>query len=1380
MADPESAAPAAPEAAAGLAAEEAAAALAATEAEAEAEATETPAAAAEEAPAAEEAAPAAEEAAPAAEEVPPVTEAAPAAEDAPAVEASTEPARENSDFPELDIDDIGGVLGDPAAPAPAADAAPADAAPADAEAEAAPAPTSVPAPAAVDAEAAPAPAAVDLAYTSLSVSSPSTIGMFATVLPPPTAAAADQPPKWDGPTVKVVFCRHGESEWNALNQFCGWFDAALSESGKAEAKAGGVALKEQGYEFDACHSSVLQRANTTAAIILEELGETDAVAINKTWRLNERHYGGLTGLNKAETAEKYGEDQVKIWRRSFDVPPLAMEEDHAYFKAIQEDERYADVPKEELPNCEALKNCIERSLPYWQETIEPQLRDGKKLLVAAHGNSLRGIVKHLDSLTAEEIMGIDLPTGIPFEYELSLPDLKPVSSMKFIGDDATVAKAIAKVKKQGAAKKEAAPPVPDATAEAAPSAEEEAAPAPAAEEAAAPAAEAEGAPAPAAEEEEAAESPPPGSPVRAPRVTRSNPLDLNWTFGYTSAAPGCLELFTDAARDDLFMISGNTGVLLDRANNEQTLLQGHRNVITASAATEDKRWLATADSGDDASLIVWDSRTGTPTRAFFAESLPDNIVAMTFSVDGKYIAAVGRSNEGNTVAVFEWAEASIEGPTASVLCPVEECKTFVDITFSKVSNLRLICTGPSQVVVVDWTPGSKASWMLPLTILGPPSTVGSFVQSLGLPGSEEFLTTTTNGFAVLWRPDDDKTTGLCECYKFIKLSKSGISFAKFTPDNTTFVAGCDDGTIRYFDLTFRLVGWNESVGKAAITGLSFVTEDVQVKSLSATGEERLQLGLSHESLHVPDYCIINSAAEIYSVRTENAEEVSSFLMKGQSSEVHAIAASPFDGRIAVAGYSGLLQLIQYESRAVVASAQLRDGVFPSAMNFSPDGSMLSIAYTNGGVDVLDVLSLSLLAESSSFREGSGEIGKLVWSGTGKHFATMDSERCVSLYRLQPDDFETPFLFVGKNEAHFREITDIVWIGERLLSIGEDKILQEYDVDGSGFFEGFQLLGKKTVIEQSAKPKALVAYPRLQKEDLLLTANSEFKFKQLNATTKACRKTMLGPTFDGSSIDEMLVLPAYPEEDSSRVLAYRAQEKVGLVLLGLDGNPARTAAILGGGGDIRSIHSSFDGRYIFVSCGSSVNMFVVNQDVLLGAAALAGEGIEPFIAELGGRESELFKELEEMFYFAQLQHQGLNSSTARKISDELPLSEVSRVLQAIGFYPSEKEIQDIESEVKLATFMDDGKMHNSVTLPELVKIYFNHRPVNSLTPDHLNGALNALSSDGTLSAADFASLLINHGESISEKELATIMASLDYSLEETVTANVLAEDMLAFV
>jgi len=253
-------------------------------------------------------------------------------------------------------------------------------------------------------------------------------------------------------TVKIVMVRHGESEWNSLNKFCGWFDAALSDAGKAEAAAGGKALKDGGWTFDEVHTSMLQRANTTGETILEALELKGKIPFNKTWRLNERHYGGLTGLNKAETAEKYGEDQVKIWRRSFDVPPLAMEEDHEYYQTIQKDARYADIAADEFPTCESLELTIKRTLPYWNETIVPQLQAGKKLMIAAHGNSLRGIVKHVDGLTPEQIMEIDLPTGIPFSYELSLPDLKPTGEFQFLGDEETVAKAIAKVKKQGAKK----------------------------------------------------------------------------------------------------------------------------------------------------------------------------------------------------------------------------------------------------------------------------------------------------------------------------------------------------------------------------------------------------------------------------------------------------------------------------------------------------------------------------------------------------------------------------------------------------------------------------------------------------------------------------------------------------------------------------------------------------------------------------------------------------------------------------------------------------------------------------------------------------------------------------------------------------------------
>lgn len=250
---------------------------------------------------------------------------------------------------------------------------------------------------------------------------------------------------------RIVMVRHGESEWNQKNLFCGWFDANLSDKGKEEALAAGKAVKEAGLKFDVAHTSLLTRAQVTLNSILTESGQT-GIPVEKTWRLNERHYGGLTGLNKSETAAKYGEEQVLIWRRSFDVPPPNMEPDHAYYNAIVKDERYKGDPKpEEFPMAESLKLTIARTLPYWNDVIIPQMKAGKNIIIAAHGNSLRGIVKHLDQMTDEAIMGLNLPTGIPFVYELD-ENFKPVVSMKFLGDEETVRKAIESVANQGKAK----------------------------------------------------------------------------------------------------------------------------------------------------------------------------------------------------------------------------------------------------------------------------------------------------------------------------------------------------------------------------------------------------------------------------------------------------------------------------------------------------------------------------------------------------------------------------------------------------------------------------------------------------------------------------------------------------------------------------------------------------------------------------------------------------------------------------------------------------------------------------------------------------------------------------------------------------------------
>lgn len=246
---------------------------------------------------------------------------------------------------------------------------------------------------------------------------------------------------------KLVLIRHGESEWNKENRFTGWTDVDLSEKGREEAKSAGQLLKEQGFIFDFAYTSVLKRAIHTLWAVLDEL-DAQWLPVEKSWKLNERHYGALQGLNKAETAQKYGDDQVKLWRRGFAVtPPELTKEDERY---PGHDPRYASLTEQELPLTESLATTIERVIPYWTDVIKPRIAGGERVIIAAHGNSLRAMVKYLDNLSEEEILELNIPTGVPLVYEFD-ENMKPVKHY-YLGDADEIAAKAAAVAKQGSAK----------------------------------------------------------------------------------------------------------------------------------------------------------------------------------------------------------------------------------------------------------------------------------------------------------------------------------------------------------------------------------------------------------------------------------------------------------------------------------------------------------------------------------------------------------------------------------------------------------------------------------------------------------------------------------------------------------------------------------------------------------------------------------------------------------------------------------------------------------------------------------------------------------------------------------------------------------------
>ena len=245
---------------------------------------------------------------------------------------------------------------------------------------------------------------------------------------------------------KLVLIRHGESTWNLENRFTGWTDVDLTPTGVSQAMSAGKLLKAEGYEFDLAYTSVLKRAIHTLWYALDEMDRT-WLPVVKSWRLNERHYGGLQGLNKADMAKQYGDEQVLVWRRSYDTPPPAL--DAADPRSERSDRRYADLDASQVPLTECLQDTVARVLPFWNDTMAPAIRSGQRLLVSAHGNSIRALVKYLDNIADDDIVGLNIPNGIPLVYELD-DDLKPIRHY-YLGDAEAAAKAAAAVASQGKA-----------------------------------------------------------------------------------------------------------------------------------------------------------------------------------------------------------------------------------------------------------------------------------------------------------------------------------------------------------------------------------------------------------------------------------------------------------------------------------------------------------------------------------------------------------------------------------------------------------------------------------------------------------------------------------------------------------------------------------------------------------------------------------------------------------------------------------------------------------------------------------------------------------------------------------------------------------------
>jgi len=417
-------------------------------------------------------------------------------------------------------------------------------------------------------------------------------------------------------------------------------------------------------------------------------------------------------------------------------------------------------------------------------------------------------------------------------------------------------------------------------------------------------------------------------------------------------------------------------------------------------------------------------------------------------------------------------------------------------------------------------------------------------------------------------------------------------------------------------------------------------------------------------------------------------------------------------------------------------------------------------------------SLTLADElKEPFSMSQKSISHIKFAHNSKYLVTADKDLCVVVYKAQFSEGSAPFVFFGKNRAHYKEITEILFgialesDQPRLMSIGRDRVLVEYDLENSS--EDDIRIASSNKIEQSGVPLCLAWYPPVMKEDFLITANDQFKLKLFNSTTKMCRKTVLGPTY-GSPLNKIAVLP-YLEDPFSepRYVAFATKDRIGLHKLPVLGNPHDAMVTVAHPQGIADLCCSYDSKYVFTAGGvdCTAQMWQVYFPAIEASAKLGGEDLIPFYDLMqGGREGELFKELEDYFYYAMIRSQGVNTMKQRNVSESIPISEIPFVMRALGFYPTEQEIEDMLNEVKFSKYVETGNYVTNIDLNTFIKLYVNHRPAFGLNPHLITKSFEHLGvadqkGEYLIDRDDFIEILQNRGEQLNDAELAEFISVL---------------------